>query len=69
MTGSGNSACTPWDIAAGLLIVREAGGFATDPQGGDPRDHRRRGGRQPASARRLREAAANGLAAGEARAS
>ena len=27
----------PWDIAAGLLIVREAGGFTTDPQGGqDP---------------------------------
>ena len=29
----------PWDIAAGLLIVREAGGYATDPQGGDPRTH------------------------------
>ena len=26
----------PWDMAAGLLIVREAGGYATDPQGGDP---------------------------------
>ena len=27
-----------WDIAAGLLIVREAGGFATEPEGGaDPR--------------------------------
>jgi myo-inositol-1(or 4)-monophosphatase len=26
-----------WDIAAGLLIVREAGGYATDPSGGDPR--------------------------------
>ncbi len=27
-----------WDIAAGLLIVREAGGYATEPQGGgDPR--------------------------------
>jgi len=25
-----------WDMAAGLLLVREAGGFATDPQGGDP---------------------------------
>lgn len=24
----------PWDMAAGLLIVREAGGFVTDPQGG-----------------------------------
>ena len=27
----------PWDIAAGLLIVREAGGSATDPDGGDAR--------------------------------
>jgi myo-inositol-1(or 4)-monophosphatase len=27
----------PWDIAAGLVIVREAGGFVTDPEGGDPR--------------------------------
>jgi myo-inositol-1(or 4)-monophosphatase len=27
----------PWDIAAGLLIVREAGGYATDPSGGDAR--------------------------------
>ena len=25
-----------WDMAAGLLLVREAGGFATDPGGGDP---------------------------------
>ena len=24
----------PWDIAAGILLVREAGGFATDLQGG-----------------------------------
>lgn len=27
-----------WDMAAGLLIVREAGGFATDPAGVDPRE-------------------------------
>jgi myo-inositol-1(or 4)-monophosphatase len=27
-----------WDMAAGLLLVREAGGFATDPAGGEPRD-------------------------------
>ena len=26
---------SPWDIAAGLLIVREAGGFASDLDGGD----------------------------------
>ena len=25
----------PWDMAAGLVMVREAGGFATDPYGGD----------------------------------
>ena len=29
----------PWDIAAGLAIVREAGGYATAPDGGDPREH------------------------------
>jgi len=29
----------PWDMVAGLLIVREAGGYATDPQDDtDPRD-------------------------------
>jgi myo-inositol-1(or 4)-monophosphatase len=27
----------PWDMAAGIVIVREAGGFATDLHGGDPR--------------------------------
>jgi myo-inositol-1(or 4)-monophosphatase len=28
----------PWDIAAGMLIVREAGGYATDIGEGDPLD-------------------------------
>jgi myo-inositol-1(or 4)-monophosphatase len=28
----------PWDISAGLLLVREAGGYATDPAGADPRE-------------------------------
>ncbi len=28
----------PWDMSAGLLLVREAGGFATDPGGADPRE-------------------------------
>jgi myo-inositol-1(or 4)-monophosphatase len=28
----------PWDIAAGLLLVRESGGYATDPEDGEPRD-------------------------------
>jgi myo-inositol-1(or 4)-monophosphatase len=26
---------SPWDVAAGLLLVREAGGFVTDMDGGD----------------------------------
>jgi myo-inositol-1(or 4)-monophosphatase len=26
---------SPWDMAAGILMVREAGGFATDLEGGD----------------------------------
>jgi myo-inositol-1(or 4)-monophosphatase len=29
-----------WDMAAGMLLVREAGGYATDPGGGEPRDTR-----------------------------
>ena len=34
-TASGNSACQPWDIAAGILLVREAGGYVTDINGGN----------------------------------
>ena len=26
---------SPWDMAAGMILVREAGGFATDLEGGD----------------------------------
>ena len=26
---------SPWDMAAGMLMVREAGGFVTDIDGGD----------------------------------
>ena len=29
----------PWDMSAGLLLVREAGGFATDTRGEDPREN------------------------------
>ena len=29
------SALQPWDVAAGILLVREAGGFVTDYRGGD----------------------------------
>src|SRR5262249_9573333 len=28
---------SPWDMAAGLLLVREAGGFVTDLDGGEGR--------------------------------
>ena len=41
----------PWDMAAGLVMVREAGGFATDPGGRRRLAERRRGGRQPGPAR------------------
>ena len=26
---------SPWDMAAGLILVREAGGYASDCEGGD----------------------------------
>jgi len=28
----------PWDVCAGILLVREAGGFVTGAEGGDPRE-------------------------------
>jgi myo-inositol-1(or 4)-monophosphatase len=33
--GFGESGLQPWDVAAGLLMVREAGGFVSDFRGGD----------------------------------
>jgi myo-inositol-1(or 4)-monophosphatase len=57
----------PWDVAAGLLIVREAGGYATDAAGGDPRTSDDVVAANPHMHAVLREAAAKGLAAGEAR--
>ena len=30
----------PWDVAAGLILVREAGGFVTDCDGGDDIFHK-----------------------------
>ncbi len=59
----------PWDIGAGLLIVREAGGYATDPYGADPRSSGDVVAANPHLHAALREAAASGLASGEARAS
>jgi myo-inositol-1(or 4)-monophosphatase len=57
----------PWDVTAGLLIVREAGGFATDTAGGDPRVSGDVVAANPHMHAQLREIAADGLAAGEAR--
>ena len=34
MDGFWEDALAPWDLAAGILMVREAGGFATDRSGG-----------------------------------
>ncbi|SRR5579883_929705 len=51
----------PWDLAAGLLIVREAGGFATDPGGGDPRDSGNVVAANPHLHARLLEFVANGI--------
>ena len=56
-----------WDIAAGLLLVREAGGYATDVGDGDPRQTSDIVAGQPASAcevadDRRRRHAAFGLA-------
>jgi len=52
----------PWDIAAGLLIVREAGGYATDPQGGDARMAGDVVAGNPHLHALLREAVADGVA-------
>jgi len=57
----------PWDVAAGLLIMREAGGYATDAAGGDPRTSGDVVAANPHMHAVLLEAAARGLAAGEAR--
>jgi myo-inositol-1(or 4)-monophosphatase len=57
----------PWDVAAGLLIVREAGGYATDTAGGDPRVSGDVVAANPHIHAQLREIAAGGLAASEAR--
>jgi len=52
-----------WDMAAGLLILREAGGFATDPEGGDPYAEGNVVAGNPGLQPRLREIVAEGIAA------
>lgn len=52
-----------WDIAAGILIVREAGGYVTDPAGGDPLAAGDVVAANPHLHPLLREAVADGVAA------
>jgi myo-inositol-1(or 4)-monophosphatase len=52
-----------WDIAAGIVLVREAGGFVTDPAGGDAYASGDVVAGNPALHPRLREAVAAGIAA------
>jgi myo-inositol-1(or 4)-monophosphatase len=53
----------PWDVSAGLLIVREAGGFATNPAGGDDFSAGEVVAATPHLHAPLREAVADGVAA------
>ena len=50
----------PWDLSAGMLIVREAGGYATDPGDGDPRETGNIVAGNPHLHARLREAVLDG---------
>jgi myo-inositol-1(or 4)-monophosphatase len=56
----------PWDITAGLVIVREAGGYVTSPEGGDPRDHGDTVAANPHLHAALCEATRDGVAAAQA---
>jgi myo-inositol-1(or 4)-monophosphatase len=56
----------PWDMAAGLVILREAGGFATDPEGGEPYPSGNVVVGNPALQPRLREMVAEGIGAASA---
>jgi myo-inositol-1(or 4)-monophosphatase len=55
----------PWDIAAGILLVREAGGYVTDPEGSDQIGADIVAG-NPHLHPKLREAVLDGLTAAEA---
>src|SRR3954453_5013778 len=54
----------PWDIAAGMLIVREAGGYATDVGEGDPRETSNIVAANPTLHAKLRAAVAEGMQRG-----
>lgn len=62
----------PWDMAAGMLIVREAGGFCTDPSGAETAVREGAGNdvvcANPYLHAKLREAVAEGVTAAEGRA-
>lgn len=51
-----------WDIAAGLVLLREAGGFVTDPEGGDPYAEGHLVAGNPTLQPKLREIVAAGIA-------
>ena len=53
----------PWDMSAGLLLVREAGGYATDPAGGDARENGDVVAANPHLHARLQEVVADGQSA------
>ncbi len=53
----------PWDVAAGLLMVREAGGFTADVAGGDPQETGDVIAANPYLHPHLLEAVADGVAA------
>jgi len=54
-----------WDMAAGLVMVREAGGFVTDPDGGDPYAEGLVVAGNTALQPKLREVVAEGIAAAQ----
>jgi myo-inositol-1(or 4)-monophosphatase len=56
-----------WDIAAGVLIVREAGGYVTDPHDGDPMAEGDVVAANPYMHPMLRDAVADGVAAAASR--
>jgi myo-inositol-1(or 4)-monophosphatase len=56
----------PWDMAAGLVLVREAGGFATDPEGEDAWRNGDVVAGNPSLHGRLREFVSEGIAAADA---
>lgn len=57
-----------WDIAAGLVLVREAGGFVTDPDGGDAYASGHVVAGNQALQQKLREVVVEGMASVKARA-